>query len=82
MKSTHEKLQATSIVISHDVEIFKFATHVAMLHEGKIIYKGDAASIWDCEHPHIHQFIRGLIEGPIEQLGFKTQSPVSKDKKK
>jgi phospholipid/cholesterol/gamma-HCH transport system ATP-binding protein len=65
IKETHVKFNTTTIVISHDVEIFKYASHVAMLHEGKIIYKGEASAIWDCEHPHIHQFIRGLAEGPI-----------------
>lgn len=65
IKSTHIKQKATTIVISHDVEIFKFATTVAMLHEGKIIYKGKAGNIWECDNPYIYQFIRGLSEGPI-----------------
>ena len=42
IKGTHEKLKATTVVISHDVEIFKYAKTVAMLHEGKIVYKGDS----------------------------------------
>jgi len=45
---------------------FKYATQVAMLHEGKIIYKGSSASIWECDNPYIYQFIRGLGEGPIK----------------
>lgn len=65
MKETHVKFNTTTIVISHDVEIFKYASHVAMLHEGKIIYKGEASSIWDCKNPYVHQFIRGASEGPI-----------------
>ncbi len=70
IKKTHDEQKATTIVVSHDVEIFKFATHVAMLHEGKIIYKGLAKDIWDCTNPYVHQFIRGLPEGPITQIGF------------
>ncbi len=69
MKKTHDEQQATTVVISHDVEIFKFATHVAMLHEGKIIYKGLASEIWDCTNPFVYQFIRGLPEGPITHVG-------------
>ncbi len=65
MKETHIKFNTTTIVISHDVEVFKYASHVAMLHEGKIIFKGEASSIWDCQNPYIYQFIRGLAEGPI-----------------
>ncbi len=71
IKKTHEECNATSLVISHDIEIFKYATSVAMLHEGKIVYKGPADTIWDCENPYVYQFIRGLPQGPIEQIGFK-----------
>lgn len=70
IKKTHEEYKATTLVISHDVEIFKYATHVAMLHEGKIVYKGESRKIWESDNPYVYQFIRGLIEGPIEQLGF------------
>lgn len=65
IKQTHENLNATSIVISHDIEIFKYAKTVSMLHEGKIIYTGPAQTIWECENPYVYQFIRGLEEGPI-----------------
>ncbi|KKQ48769.1 MAG: Organic solvent tolerance ABC transporter, ATP-binding protein [candidate division TM6 bacterium GW2011_GWF2_38_10] len=68
IKKTHEEQKATSIVISHDIEIFKFATHVAMLHEGKIIYKGLASTIWECDNPFVYQFIRGLEDGPIRPV--------------
>jgi len=71
IKQTHEESKATTIVISHDIEVFKFATQVAMLHEGKIIYKGPTKTIWECDNPYIYQFIRGLAEGPIKQLGFE-----------
>lgn len=66
IKKTHDDQKATSLVISHDIEIFKYADTVAMLHEGKIVFKGPAESIWDSENPYIHQFIRGLPEGPIQ----------------
>lgn len=71
IKKTHEECHATSLVISHDIEVFKYATAVAMLHEGKIVYKGPASTIWECENPYVYQFIRGLAQGPIEQIGFK-----------
>lgn len=70
IKKTHIEQKATSIVISHDIEIFKYASHVAMLHEGKIVYKGPAQTIWECDNPYVYQFIRGMSEGPIKQLGF------------
>ncbi len=70
IKKTHEHQKATTIVISHDVDVFNYASQVAMLHQGKIVYKGSAKDIWECKNPYIYQFIRGLTEGPIEQIGF------------
>ncbi|MBS1988384.1 ATP-binding cassette domain-containing protein [Candidatus Dependentiae bacterium] len=70
IKKTHVDQHLTSIVISHDIDIFNYATSVAMLHEGKIIYKGPAQNIWECDNPFVHQFIRGQIEGPIKQIGI------------
>jgi phospholipid/cholesterol/gamma-HCH transport system ATP-binding protein len=66
IKKTHNDLKATTIVISHDIEVFKYVKTVAMLHEGKIIYSGPSETIWECDNPYIYQFIRGLEKGPIQ----------------
>ena len=60
-----KQLKITSVIVSHDVEIFKYADYVAMLNQGKIEFFGDAKTIWDCDNPYVHQFIRGLTEGPL-----------------
>lgn len=65
MYEMQHRLKVTTVVISHDVEIFKFADNVALLHEGKIRYFGPAKTIWESDNPYIHQFIRGDINGPI-----------------
>lgn len=65
IKKTHVEQKTTTIVISHDIEVFKYATSVAMLFEGKIVYQGSTKDIWECDNPYIHQFIRGLPEGPL-----------------
>lgn len=62
-----KKLKITSIVISHDIEIFKYVDLVALLYQGKIVNIVDATTIWESTDPYIHQFIRGLTEGPIHQ---------------
>ena len=62
-----KKLKITSVVISHDVEIFKFVDQVALLYQGKIVSVVDAATIWESKDPYIYQFIRGLTDGPIHQ---------------
>jgi phospholipid/cholesterol/gamma-HCH transport system ATP-binding protein len=66
MDTMQKKLFITSVVISHDIEIFKYADNVAFLHEGVITYFGNAKTIWDCNNPYIYQFIRGLSAGPIK----------------
>jgi phospholipid/cholesterol/gamma-HCH transport system ATP-binding protein len=64
--SMQKKLNITSIVISHDLEIFKYADNVALLCDRKIQYFGPAKTIWDCDNPYVYQFIRGLTSGPIK----------------
>lgn len=66
MYDMQKQFHITSIIISHDVEIFKYADYVALLHEGKIRFFGDAKTIWESDNPYIYQFIRGLAEGPIQ----------------
>lgn len=66
MFDMQKKLQITSIVVSHDIEIFNYADNVALLHNGKIRYYGNARTIKESDNPYIFQFIRGLSEGPIQ----------------
>lgn len=65
MFDMQKKLNITSVVISHDVETFKYADRIALLHEGKIQYCGDAKTVWESDNPYIYQFIRGELDGPI-----------------
>lgn len=66
MHDMQNKLGLTSIVVSHDIEIFKYADHVALLDDGKIKYFGESKLIWQSSNPYIYQFIRGLTNGPIK----------------
>jgi len=62
----HKEFNITSVIISHDIEIFKYVDYVALLHEGKIKFFGEAKTIWESDNPYIYQFIRGLPLGPIQ----------------
>ncbi len=64
--SMQKKLNLTSVVISHDLEIFKYADNIALLCDRKIQYFGPAKTIWECDNPYVYQFIRGLTNGPIK----------------
>ena len=67
MVDVHKKLNLTSVVISHDIEIFKYVDYVALLYEGKIASIVEADTIWESEDPYVYQFIRGLSEGPMQR---------------
>ncbi len=66
MSDMQTQLDVTSVIISHDPDIFKFVDYVALLHEGNIKFFGEAATIWESDNPYIYQFIRGLTKGPIQ----------------
>jgi phospholipid/cholesterol/gamma-HCH transport system ATP-binding protein len=66
MFDMQQRLKLTSVVISHDVEIFNYADKVALLHDGRIEFFGDAKTIWTSDNPYMYQFIRGLKDGPIQ----------------
>jgi phospholipid/cholesterol/gamma-HCH transport system ATP-binding protein len=73
MKHTQDKLKLTSIVISHDPEIFQYADRVALLNERTIQFVGDAKTIWESDNPYVYQFIRGETKGPIQTEIVKQQ---------
>lgn len=66
MFDMQKKLNITSVIITHDLDIFKYADKVALLQAGQIRFFGEAQTIWDSDNPYVYQFIRGLSEGPIQ----------------
>jgi len=71
MHDMQVRLGLTSVVVSHDLNIFEFADNVALLIGGNIRYVGPAKTIWQCEDPWVFQFIRGLAHGPIAEIGSR-----------
>ena len=62
-----DELGATTITITHDMQsALTIATEVAMLYEGKILWHGDRKDVAKSSNPYLHQFINGLVDGPIE----------------
>ncbi len=54
------KLGMTSVVVTHDMaSAYKIADHIAMIHEGRIIFAGTPGEIRASRNPYIQQFIRG-----------------------
>jgi phospholipid/cholesterol/gamma-HCH transport system ATP-binding protein len=66
IQNTQKDLNTTYVVITHDIPLtYKIADSIAMLHEGKIIEKGDVEEIKNSTNPIVRQFIEGKAEGPI-----------------
>jgi phospholipid/cholesterol/gamma-HCH transport system ATP-binding protein len=66
MVRMRERLEVTSIVITHDMEsAYRIADHIAMLYKGKIIEMGTPEEIRNTSNEIVRQFIRGEVEGPI-----------------
>ena len=75
MKSMQKRFKVTSVVISHDTEVFQYVDYVALLHEGEVKFFSDAKSIWESDNPYIYQFIRGLTKGPIQADEVEEEEP-------
>jgi len=75
MSDMQKRLNLTSVIITHDINMFQYADKIALLHNGKIQSTCDAKTVWDSKDPYLYQFIRGLPNGPIQ-----TEIPHAKDK--
>jgi len=59
IKELTEKLNVTSVVVTHDMYSVKnVANRVAMIHEGKIYFKGSAEELLHSDDSVIQQFIK------------------------
>jgi phospholipid/cholesterol/gamma-HCH transport system ATP-binding protein len=59
---------ATVLAVSSDVvALAQFVDEIAFLYRGHIIYRGPAATIADAPDPIVRQFVRGELEGPLDE---------------
>jgi phospholipid/cholesterol/gamma-HCH transport system ATP-binding protein len=60
-------LGAAAITITHDMaSVRKIADDVAMLHEGRIVWRGAISTLDRSGSAHVDQFVHGRAEGPIQ----------------
>ena len=60
-------LGAATVTITHDMSSArKIADEVAMLFEGKIIWRGKASEVDNSGNPYVDQFVHGRADGPIQ----------------
>lgn len=61
-------LGATALSITHDMgSVRKIADHVAMIHEGKIVWHGPVDMLDSSGNDYVEQFIHGNADGPIQR---------------
>jgi phospholipid/cholesterol/gamma-HCH transport system ATP-binding protein len=62
-----KKLKVTSLVVTHDMKsAYKIATHIAMIHQGKLQEVGTPDQIRATKDPIVRQFIEGSSAGPVQ----------------
>jgi phospholipid/cholesterol/gamma-HCH transport system ATP-binding protein len=60
-------LGAAAVTITHDMaSARKIADEIAMLFEGRIIWRGAAADVYASGNEYVDQFVNGRADGPIQ----------------
>lgn len=66
-------LGATAISITHDMASARhIADEIAMIYQGKIIWRGPASQIDKSGNAYVEQFVTGNADGPINVLGSQS----------
>ncbi|MDE2303369.1 MAG: ATP-binding cassette domain-containing protein [Sphingomonadales bacterium] len=56
----------TAVSITHDLpSARRIADEVAMLHQGRIVWRGPVAELDTTDNPYVRQFVSGSSQGPI-----------------
>jgi phospholipid/cholesterol/gamma-HCH transport system ATP-binding protein len=67
LKETQEKLNLTSVIISHDLEgAFYLAHKLIMINKGRLVAQGTPEEIKNSGNPIVRQFLEARLEGPLE----------------
>ena len=62
-------LGCTAVSITHDLaSARRIGDEIAMLHDGRIVWRGPASEIDRSGDPYVEQFIHGRAEGPINAV--------------
>jgi phospholipid/cholesterol/gamma-HCH transport system ATP-binding protein len=66
---------ATVLAVSSDVAaLAAFVDEIVFLYDHQIAYRGPASTIADAPNSLVRQFVRGDLEGPLDQAGPGMQS--------
>ncbi|HYM80844.1 MAG TPA: ABC transporter ATP-binding protein [Candidatus Limnocylindria bacterium] len=69
IRSMQRRMQVTSVVVTHDMtSAFHVGDRLAMLHEGRVVFRGTPEEMRSTKDPLVRQFVEGTSEGPIQVL--------------
>jgi phospholipid/cholesterol/gamma-HCH transport system ATP-binding protein len=62
------RLGCTAVSITHDLTSARIiGDEIALLHEGKIVWRGPPAELDSSRDPYVRQFVDGRAEGPLTE---------------
>jgi phospholipid/cholesterol/gamma-HCH transport system ATP-binding protein len=65
-ETTHD-LGVTSIVVTHDMSSARRVSNRCAVHyDGSLVQTGTFADLEASDHPLVHQFLHGLLDGPLQ----------------
>ncbi len=66
IKTLNRVYGTTSIIVSHDIpETASIADIIYVISDGKVIGAGSPKELFEQDSPRVHQFIKGLPDGPV-----------------
>jgi phospholipid/cholesterol/gamma-HCH transport system ATP-binding protein len=75
LSSDQARTGATVVAVSSDVvALAQFVDEIAFIYHHRIVYRGPAATIADAPNSLVRQFVRGDLEGPLDQASAGMQS--------
>jgi phospholipid/cholesterol/gamma-HCH transport system ATP-binding protein len=66
LRTACEARGVAAIAVGHELDtLLPASDDVAMLLEGRLLYRGDAEGLSEAAHPAVRQFVTGGLEGPL-----------------
>ena len=67
LADVQQRSGATFLVSTHDMSAARqLADHLAVIHEGRIVASGPAATVFESDEPVVRQLISGGVAGPLQ----------------
>jgi phospholipid/cholesterol/gamma-HCH transport system ATP-binding protein len=66
LREEQKKDNATVVMVSSDLDrLLPVTDRIGMMYRGELIFDGTTEEAPASTHPHVHQFVHGLTEGPL-----------------